>query len=49
MLPVTWNGITIDINCDGKDITFETLWHRPGYELFLEMKEFAESLPESGV
>lgn len=23
MLPVTWNDITIDINCDGKDITFE--------------------------
>ena len=49
MLPITWNEITIDINCDGKDITFETVWHRPGYELFLEMKEFAESLPESCV
>jgi hypothetical protein len=44
-LSVTWNGITIDRNCDGKAITHETLWHRRGYELFLEMKEFAASLP----
>src|SRR5437764_3060453 len=29
-LPVTWNGITIDRNCDGRAITYETLWHRPG-------------------
>jgi hypothetical protein len=34
-LPIKWNGITIDSNCEGKEITFETLWHRPGYELFL--------------
>jgi hypothetical protein len=47
-LPVMWNGITIDGNCDGQTITYETLWHRPGYELFLEMKEFACSLPETG-
>lgn len=46
-LPVTWNGIIIDSNCDGKVITYETLWHRSGYELFLEMKEFADSLPEA--
>jgi hypothetical protein len=45
-LPITWNGITIDHNCEGNEITFETLWHRPGYELFLEMKEFANSLSE---
>lgn len=44
-LPVIWNGITIDNNCDGKAITHETFWHRPGYELFLEMKTFADSLP----
>lgn len=48
-LPVRWNGITIDANCDGKVITYETLWHRPGYELFLEMKAFADSLPKPGV
>lgn len=47
-LPVTWNGITIDISCDGKAITYETLWHRSGYQLFLEMREFADSLPEPG-
>lgn len=45
-LPVTWNSITIDSNCDGQAITYETLWHRTGYELFLEMKEFADALPE---
>lgn len=48
-LPLTWNGITIDTNCDGTAITYATLWHRPGYELFLEMKGFADSLPEPGV
>jgi hypothetical protein len=48
-LPVKWNGITIDANCDGQAISYETLWHRPGYELFLEMKEFANSLPEPGL
>ncbi len=45
-LPVTWNSITIDGKCDGQVITYETLWHRSGYELFLEMKEFANALPE---
>lgn len=47
-LPVTWNGIAIDSNRDGQAITYETLWHRTGYELFLEMREFADSLPELG-
>jgi hypothetical protein len=47
-LPITWNGVTIDGNCDGKAITYETLWHRRGYELFLEMKQYADSLPEPG-
>jgi hypothetical protein len=47
-LPVTWNGMTIDGNCDGQAITYETLWHRTGYELFLKMKDFADSLPEPG-
>lgn len=47
-LLVTWKGITIDSSCDGKAITYETLWHRSGYELFLEMRKFAGSLPEPG-
>jgi len=47
-LPVTWKSVTIDSSCDGKAITYETLWHRSGYELFLEMREFVESLPELG-
>jgi hypothetical protein len=46
ILPLTWNGNTIDASCHGKDITFETFWHRPGYELFLEMRKFADSLPQ---
>lgn len=44
-LPVTWNAITIDESYEGKVITHETLWHRRGYELFMEMREFADSLP----
>jgi hypothetical protein len=28
ILPVTWNGNSIDIHCKGKDITYEPFWHR---------------------
>lgn len=45
-LPITWHGITLTEDLDGKPITHETLWHRPGYELFLDMQVFAETLPE---
>jgi len=45
-LPVTWNGITITPNMDGEAITYEALWHNSGYALFLEMRVFAEALPE---
>jgi hypothetical protein len=31
---------------NGKPITHETFWHKPGYELFLEMRAFADALPE---
>jgi hypothetical protein len=44
-LPLRWRTITITHEMDGKPVTFEALWHRPGYELFLEMKVFAEALP----
>lgn len=44
-LPLYWRTITITREMDGKPVTFEALWHRPGYELFLEMKAFAEALP----
>jgi len=44
--PTRWNGITISQEMDGKTITSESLWHKSGYELFLEMRRFAEALPE---
>jgi hypothetical protein len=46
MMPITWNLITISQEMDGKSITYESLWHKSGYELFLEMRAFAEVLPE---
>lgn len=46
-LPVTWNGITLTEDLHGKPITYETFWHGSGYELFLEMRAFAEALPET--
>jgi hypothetical protein len=45
-LPICWNGITLTAEMQGQPVTYETLWHRRGYELFLEMRRFAESLPE---
>jgi len=47
MLPVTWNGITLSHEMEGQAITYESLWHKRGYELFLEMRIFAEALPEA--
>ncbi|MGP7985668.1 hypothetical protein [Rhodoblastus sp.] len=45
-LPIAWNGITLSREMEGQPITYE-LWHKKGYELFLEMKAFAEALPEA--
>lgn len=45
-LPITWNGITLSQEMEGKPITYQSLWHKKGYELFLEMKAFAKKLPE---
>jgi hypothetical protein len=45
-LPITWHGISLTEELDGKAMTYESFWHRPGYELFLEMRAFAEALPE---
>jgi hypothetical protein len=45
-MPITWRGITLTEDWHGKPITYETFWHKPGYELFLEMRAFAEALPE---
>jgi len=46
ILPITWNGTTLSPEMEGQPITYE-LWHKRGYELFLEMKAFAELLPEA--
>jgi hypothetical protein len=44
-LPLSWQGITLSEDLQGKPMTYETFWHKPGYELFLEMRDFAEALP----
>jgi hypothetical protein len=45
-IPVSWHTTTITADMEGRPLTPEIFWHRPGYELFLEMQEFATSLPE---
>jgi hypothetical protein len=45
-LPLSWNGVTLTEDMHGRPITYEALWHKPGYELFREMRAFAEALPE---
>lgn len=45
ILPVTWNGITLSQEMEGQPITYKSLWHKKGYELFLAMRTFAKSLP----
>jgi hypothetical protein len=44
ILPVTWNCLTLSQGMEGRAITYESLWHKSGYELFLEMRAFAEKL-----
>jgi hypothetical protein len=43
--PLTWGNIIISSAMHGQPITHESLWHKAGYELFLEMRGFAEALP----
>jgi hypothetical protein len=47
MMPITWNGITLTADMHGRPLTYEAFWHKPGYELFLQMRSFAETLPEA--
>jgi hypothetical protein len=44
--PIMWRDITLTYDLHGQAITNESLWHKPGYELFLEMRDFAATLPE---
>lgn len=45
-LPIRWRTVEITAQMDGQPMTAAIFWHKPGYELFLEMRAFAEALPE---
>jgi hypothetical protein len=45
ILPVRWNSLELTVDLDGHEMSYEQLWHRTGYELFLEMGDFARSIP----
>jgi hypothetical protein len=47
--PITWRDISLTADLHGKPITFESFWHKPGYELFVSMCSFAEALPELSI
>ncbi len=44
--PIRWRDITLTYDLHGQAITHESFWHKPGYELFLEMRDLAATLPE---
>jgi hypothetical protein len=46
--PIVWRSVTITEAMEGQPMTADIFWHKPGYELFLEMRGFAEALPEIG-
>jgi hypothetical protein len=35
--PITWRGSSLTADLHGKAITFESFWHKSGYELFVAM------------
>jgi hypothetical protein len=43
---VRWNTVTITEEIEGQPMTAPIIWRTPGYELFLEMRGFAEALRE---
>jgi hypothetical protein len=45
-LPITWRGMTLTAALEGTSITYESFWHGSGYQLFLDMRTFAEAMPE---
>jgi hypothetical protein len=49
-LPIRWRTITITKEMEGQPMTaaFFFFWHKPGYELFLEMQTFADAMPALG-
>jgi hypothetical protein len=46
--PISWCGVSLTPDLHGKTITFESFWHKSGYELFVAMRSFAKTLPEVG-
>lgn len=44
-MPISWGEMTLTEDLNGQSMTYR-FWHKPGYELFLAMREFAEALPE---
>jgi hypothetical protein len=46
-LPIRWKTVTITEEMDGQPMTAAIFWHKPGYELFLEMRAFADGLPDA--
>lgn len=44
-LPAHWRGRTLSASLQGQPLTDEHLGHRPGFDLFLDMRDFASSLP----
>jgi hypothetical protein len=46
-IPIPWRTVTITEDMEGQPMTAAIFWHKPGYELVLEMRAFAEKLPEA--
>jgi hypothetical protein len=44
--PIAWRSMSLTYDLHGKAVTYESFWHKPGYELFLTMRAFADDLPE---
>jgi hypothetical protein len=46
--PILWRDISLTPDLHGTAISFESFWHKSGYELFVAMRSFAKTLPELG-
>ena len=44
--PIRWRTVVFTREMERQPMTATIFWHKPGYELFLEMRQFAESLPD---
>jgi hypothetical protein len=48
-LPIRWSTVLFTKEMEAQPMTATIFWHKSGYELFLEMRAFAEALPEASV